>query len=244
VSGHWSIHPDDEERVATDMSRAIEALASEASIHPPVDFADRVMAAIATEPLPQPVRAFGVALLAGRLSAAAASVGDAWRVVAGGSTPLAVRVQSLALVLALTVASLAVAGGATVGAIGLLTSGPPPAPITTTPSPDAPVPSDPAPSQSPSPSPSLAPDGSPDASPAAEPTETPEAETPGGPRNTDGPRTSTPQPAETDDHGDGSGGDGSGGEDLEHSGPGSGSGSDDDHTPSPTATDDHSSGDD
>ena len=243
MSGPRSIHPDDEERVATDMSRAIEALASEAGIRPPVDFTDRVMAAIATEPLPQPVRAFGVALLAGRLSAAAASVGDAWRVVGGGSTPLAVRVQALGLVLALTVASLAVAGGATVGAIGLLTSSPPPAPITTTPSPNAPVSSDPAPSQSPSPSPSLAPDGSPDASPAAEPTGTPEAtETPGGPRNTDGPRTSTPRPTETDDHG-GSGGDGSSGEDPEHSGPGSGIDSDDDHTPSPTETDGHSTDD-
>jgi hypothetical protein len=125
VSRPWSIHPDDEERVATDMSRAIEALASEAGVRPPVDFADRVMAAIATEPLPQPVRAFGVALLAGGLNAAAASVGDAWRVVGGGLTPLAVRVQALALVLALTVASLAVAGGATVGAIGLLTTSSP-----------------------------------------------------------------------------------------------------------------------
>lgn len=241
MSGPSSIHPDDEERVATDMSRAIEALASESGIRPPVDFADRVMAAIATEPLPQPVRAFGVALLAGRLRAAAASVGDAWRVVGGGSTPLAVRVQALALVLALTVVSLAVAGGATVGAIGLLTTSPPPAPITT-PSPNTAVPSDPAPS--PSPSPSIGPDGSPDASPAAEPTETPEAtEAPAGPRSTDGPRTSTPRPAETDDHGGGTGGDGSGGEDPENSGPGSGSGSDDDHTPSPTETDGHSTDD-
>jgi hypothetical protein len=235
VSGPGQIHPYDEERVATDVSREIEALANEAGIRPPVGFADRVMAAIAAEPLPQPVRAFGVALTAGRLHAAAASVGDAWRVVGGGPTPFAVQAQSVALVLMLAIGSLAVAGGATVGAMGMLTANPPPA-VPTTSSPSAPVPSDPQPS--PSPSPSLGPDESPDASPTVEPTETPEATE--RPETTDGPRTSTPEPRETDDHGGASGGDGSDGDDHGGGSPGTGSGpGDDDHTPSPTESDDH-----
>ena len=119
-------------------------------IQPPVGFADRVMAAVAHEPLPQPVRAFGAALVAGRLGAALRSIGDAWRVGTGGSTPLWLRAQALALVLVVAIGSLAVAGGATVGAIDLLSANQSPGP-----SPTAPCPANRSPSEAPSsPSPS------------------------------------------------------------------------------------------
>jgi uncharacterized membrane protein YgcG len=230
MSGPMPLHPADEDRVVADMTRELDGLAMDSSIQPPAGFADRVMAAVAAEPLPQPVRAFGVALLGGRMRAAVASIGDAWRVTVGGSTPLAVRGQAVALVLVVAIGSIAIAGGAAVGAIDLLngTQGPPP-------SFTAPVPSFPAPSPSPSPSSSIEASPSPDALP----TETPEpAETP---------RT-TPSPTGTDDHGgggsgsDSGSGSGSGGSSGSGSDSGSGSG---DRTPTPTAggTDDHEGSD-
>jgi uncharacterized membrane protein YgcG len=234
MSGPMPLHPADEDRVVADMTRELDGLAMDSSIQPPAGFADRVMAAVAAEPLPQPVRAFGVALLGGRLQAAVASVGDAWRVTVGGSTPLAVRGQALALVLVVAIGSIAIAGGAAVGAIDLLNGTQGPLPSSTTP-----VPSFPAPSPSPSPSSSIEASPSPDASP----TETPEpTETP---RST--PRT-TPSPTGTDDHGgggseSGSGsGSGSGGSSGSGNDSGSGGG---DKTPTPTAggTDDHGGSD-
>ena len=239
MSGPLPIHTADEERVAADMSRELETLAAQSGIRPPLGFADRVMAAVAEEPLPQPARAFRVALVGGRLGAALASVGDAWRVVVGGSTPLGVRAQALALVLVVTIGSLAVAGGAAVGAIDLLTANPPTTPSPTTPLPNelqpSPSPSpnpspSPSPDRSPNPSPSPSPDRSPDGSPTPDANKTPAlTKTPGA---TQRPATVTPRPTGTDDHdGSGGGGDDSGGGDQ---------------TPSPTATgtDDHGGGDD
>ena len=215
------IHPSDEERIAANMARELEAMTTTTTpIQPSDGFADRVMQSIAGEPLPQPVRAFGLAVLGGRLRAAASALGDAWRTISSRPAPLVIRVQALALVLVVLVASLAVAGGATVGAFGLLGNGnprtgpsePPPRLPIATPSPSASF----APEDTPS--------ASPEESPTAEPTETPEPHETNGP--TARPRTATPTATETDDHGGGSG---------------SGSGGDD-HTPSPTATDDHSGG--
>ena len=193
------------------------------------------MAAVAAEPLPQPARAFGVALFAGRFRAAAASVGDAIRVIAGGSTPLAVRAQALALVLVLAIGSIAVVGGAAVGAIDLLTLNEVP-----TPSPMTPAPTELQPSPQLSPSPSLTPEPSPtpDVTETPEPTETPEATQRAG--------GGAPQATPTDDRGDG-GGDGGGGDDSSHDGSSSGSGSSDSgsggdtqtQTPEPTETDEH-----
>ena len=226
------IHPNDEERVAAEMTRDLVGVAAEIDIRPPAGFADRVMAAIAAEPLPQPARAFGVALLGGRLRPAIASVGDAWRVVGGGPTPLVVRAQALALVLVVTIGSLAIAGGATVGAIDLLSAIAPVTPPPTTPAPTGPVTS-PLPSASPSSTPDPARYASPDASPTPEATETAEPTPTETPATTERPRTATPRPTPTDDHGGGSG-DGEGG--------GSGSGSDGSNqtpTPTPTETDDH-----
>jgi uncharacterized membrane protein YgcG len=233
VSGPIPLHPDDEELAATSMSRDLEALAAETGIRPPVGFADRVMAAIAVEPLPQPARAFGAALLAGRFRAAVASVGDAWRVVVGKSAPLAVRGQALALVLVVAVASLGVAGGAAVGAMDLLSADQTPAP-----SPTTPLPSQGTPSPDSSRPPAIVPDES--ASP--EPTETPEpSETP---RPTQRPGGGTAQPTPTDDHGGGSGG--GDGDDSGHDSSSSGSGSGGDshsETPKPEETEEPTIGD-
>jgi uncharacterized membrane protein YgcG len=228
VSGRISFHADDEERLVAEMSLDLERLAAEGGAVVPIGFVDRVMVAIVGEPLPQPARAFGVALLGGHLRAAAAAAGDAWRVVIGGATPFAVRAQALALVLVLTIGSLAVAGGAAVGAVDLLNAMQPPAPP-----PTSPLPSDLA-SPSTSPSPSTTADPS-----ATSETQTPER-TP-SPSGTNGPRL--PTPTATDDHGGGSGsgsggggssGGGSGG--SGGSGGGSGGSGGGQGTPTPTPT--------
>lgn len=239
MTGQQPIHVDDEERMAAEMGRELEALAGQSSVTLRDGFADRVMAAVAREPLPQPARAFGAALAARRLGAALASVGDAWRVAIGGSTPLAVRAQALALVLVVTVGSLAVAGGATVGAIDLLNANHPPQPSPTTPLPSGPLTS---PSSSPTPSPSSSPEPTTESTPSPDATETPDGtDNPGANQPTG---TTTPRPTGTDDHG--GGGSGGGGETPrptgtdDHGGDGSGGGGE---TPSPTGTDDHGGGD-
>src|SRR5262245_36211724 len=101
----------DDEWTADAMARELEGLAVTSRVAPGMDFADRVMAAVAVQPLPQPVRAFGVALAAGRLRAAVAALGDAWRVTTTGVAPAFVRAQALALVLLIGLLSLGVAGG-------------------------------------------------------------------------------------------------------------------------------------
>ena len=223
------IHPDDEARAAAEMTRDLEGVAAVADIRPPVGFVDRVMAAVAFEPLPQPARAFRVALLGGRLRPAVASLGDAWRVLGGGSRPLIVRAQALALVLVVTIGSLAIAGGATVGAIDLLSAIAPVLPPPTTP-----VPAEPTASPSPTPSPSSTPDTPPDASPDASPTpvatETTRPTPTETPALTERPRTATPRPTATDDNGGGSGGSGE-------------DGGDHTPTPGPTESDDHGGSD-
>ena len=219
------IHPDDEDRVAAEMTRDLAGVAAEIDIRPPAGFVDRVMVAVAAEPLPQPTRAFRVALVGGQLRPAVASLGDAWRVVGGGSTPFVVRAQSLALVLVVTIGSLAIAGGATVGAIDLLSAIAPVSPPPTTPVPTQPIAS-PPPSPSPSWMPDPSPDPSSDASPTPEATETTEPTPTETSAPTERPRTATPRPTSTDDHGDGSAG---GGDD----------GGDHTPTPAPTESDDH-----
>jgi hypothetical protein len=216
----------DEEQIVREMTRELELLTGGTPAVPAEDFADRVMTAIADEPLPQPVRAFGLAVVAGRFRAAAAAVGDSWRVATSGFAPAAVRAQAFALVLVVAVATITVAGGATVGAINLLSpNGPTPTPAPTV---------SPAPSPSPSDEPVIDASTGPTPSETVEPTETPE------PTGSDdhGGRTPRPTATGTDDHGGGSGsgsGSGSGG-----SGSGSGSDGSGDHTPEPT--DDHSGG--
>jgi hypothetical protein len=228
VSGRI-LHPDDEERLSQEMSRELGAIAGGSAILAPAGFTDRVMSAVALEPLPQPVRAFGVALGAGRARSAMSALGDAWRVAVGGATPLGVRGQALALVLVIAIGSLVVVGGAAVGAIDLLAQNPP-----VTPSPTAPLLSQPPPSATPISSPDPSPSPSPSSSPESTPDASPTAENPGAaetPRATVRPRTPSPTATGTDDHGGGPGsGSGDGG-----SGSGSGSGSGG-QTPTPTAT--------
>jgi len=219
MSGPMSISAADEERVVGELARELDALAADSAIVLAAGFVDRIMAVVALEPLPQPARAFRAAVLAGRLRSAVAAVGDAGRVVLGGSAPARVRAQAFALVLVVAIASLAVAGGAAVGAIDLLNGNQAPVPGPTTP-----LPSDATPTTCPSLSsePGVAPQASPPPSPTSEATETPEpSRTPGA---TEHPGT-TLRPTTTDDHGDGSGEGGSG------SGSDSGDGG---HTPSPT----------
>ena len=72
MSRELRILPSDEERLAAEMARELEAMTMTSGVVPSGDFTDRVMAAIAAEPVPQPVRAFGIALVAGRLGAAGA----------------------------------------------------------------------------------------------------------------------------------------------------------------------------
>ena len=202
----------DEDRIVADMTRELELMTSGTPVSPGEDFADRIMAAVHDEPLPQPVRAFGLALVAGRLRAAGSAIGDSWRVATSGFAPAAVRAQALALVLVVVVGGVALAGGATVGAITLLT-------------PNVPVAPSPSPSPTVAPTPSSSPSDEPSATTSPTPTDTTE------PTATDdhGGRSPRPTATGTDDHGGGSGG----------GGPGSGGS---DHTAEPTKTDDHGGG--
>ncbi len=136
------------------MARDLESMAARSAAPSTEGFADRVMAAIAREPVPQPAAASGRALREFRLGAFAAALGDAWRVAFGGGRPLAARTQAFALVLVTVVALGSLGGIATVGALGLLERPAPPPTQPVSPPPSlAPSPTGPLPSPSPSPSP-------------------------------------------------------------------------------------------
>jgi hypothetical protein len=133
--------------------RELEALASRASVSPGEDFAERVMSALAAEPLPRPAAAAGLAVRQRRLAALVLSIRDAWRVAFSGGRPLMVRAQALALVAVVVVALGSLGGAAAIEALGALSDGTtPPAtvPVVTTPSP-TPEPRGPSPSPSPPP---------------------------------------------------------------------------------------------
>jgi uncharacterized membrane protein YgcG len=135
-------------------ARDLEAYAATGSTSPSVGFEDRVMAAIAGEPMPRPSGGGFVA-----------TVRDAWAIAFGQGRPIALRAQAFAMLLALGLAVGSVGTVAVVGAARLL--GQPATPPPTVPSPSA-VPS---PSVVPSPSPSVSPTPSPTivASPSASP---------------------------------------------------------------------------
>jgi cell division septation protein DedD len=206
------------------VARELEAVA-EREPSASADFTDRVMAAIAAEPTPQPTLVFGLALRAGRVGQSLRAIGDAWRVALGPGRPLAVRGQALALALVVLIGVVGLGGGAAIGAARLLapdvTSEPTPTPVLPSPSPL------PSPSIQPSPSPS--PSATPEATESAEPTESPD-DGAGGAVPTASP---TGDDDRTDDPNDDSSGPGSGddsdlrsGDDSSGSGS-SGSGSDD-----------------
>ena len=185
-------------------ARDLEAYAEVGTGHLSADFTDRVMAVIATEPMPRPSVSRGFV----------AFVRDAWAAAFGAGRPLAVRAQGLALLLLLAVAVGSVGSVVAVGASRLLTP-PPTTPPTVIPSPTpSSVPSTPPPSPSPSPI----------VTPSPTPSETPSQTA----RPT---ATATDEPSGTDDNSGPGGGGGSGSDDSGgNSGPGGGgggSGSDD-----------------
>ena len=190
------------------LARDLESVAARGSVRPSADFTERVMAAVAREPVAAPVRAAGTALRRGAFVAFVASLRDAWRVTVSPSFPMAMRAQAMALVL--VVAGVAAGSGAvTAGALGLLdgdraTPTPPvetPSPsIEATPEPSM-TPQSPEPSGSDSPSPSLD-DESSEPSGSAEPTETADDHTFVTPTQKVSPtRTPSPTQSPSDDSG-------------------------------------------
>jgi hypothetical protein len=188
LSGVPGLRPD-ELAAETRLARDLEAVAARDGITPSAGFADRVMGAIASEPLPSPAVAAGRALRHAALAGFLVSVRDAVRVAFSGGFPAAVRVQAFALVL-LVVGLTGGSGYAAAGALGLLGDRSSPGPSLEAPSlpPASPAPTDTppatleAPSLSPSPSPS--PSAGPTASPE-DPTETPDATEDGDDADTD-----------------------------------------------------------
>ena len=197
-------------------ARELEALAAGSAIRPTEGFEDRVMAVIATEPVPKLVVRPGSAVRGGIAASFLLTVRDAWRVATSGGRPMAVRAQALALVLLVVVAATAVAGAGAVGVGSLLDRRSPAPSVQPGPS-EAPTQPEPSPSTGPTESDGTGPSESPGSTESAEPTETDGAETPRPartPRATETPEPGkTPKPGETpkasDDH-SGSGG-GSGG---------------------------------
>ena len=201
------------------MARELEGLDAGA-IRPSDGFTDRVLAAIADEPLPQPMRVAGLAAREGRFGAMLGALRDTWRVAWTGGRPMAARAPAMALVLVLVFAVGSVGSFAAVGAFNALvpqsheTPSPsfvPPSQLT---SPDSSF----EPTGTPEPSESVGPGETPEASETPEPTETvepgktPEATETPEPTETPGdtPRPiRTPQPGDTpkpsDDHGGGGG---------------------------------------
>jgi hypothetical protein len=188
--------PEAAELLAT--ARDLESYASTGPVTPTVGFEDRVMAAIADEPMPRPAgRGFLV------------TVRDAWAIAFGPGRPVVMRAQAFAMLLALALAVGSVGTVAIVGAARLLGQEPPPPTVPSpapTPTPSiAPTPT-PSPSVSPTPTPSVAPTASP--SETTEPSGTDDHGGGGGPGSGSG---SGSGGSATDDHGGSSGSDDSGG---------------------------------
>lgn len=192
-----------EDQAALEVGRRLEASlggpASGSSV-PSSDFTARVMAAVAAEPAPAPATALGAALRRRKLGRVPRLIDDARRVLVGASRPLIARSQAavvlvVALLLAGSVSTLAVAG-ARMAFSGPEASVPPVPPSLET---------SPAPSRAPSPLPSSAPSSAPIGPPSTEPSGT---ATPSGsrevtdPEATSGPsgvgEPATPTPGGTD----------------------------------------------
>lgn len=190
-------------------ARELEWLAATDDVGPGPGFADRVMAAVSREPVPQPVAAMLSAARRRSPLAALAALGDLWRVAFTGGRPLAARFPAMVLVVLLVVGSVG-AGAVGAGALAGLLGRTPDATPALSPSPPAissPEPTaSPSPSASPEASESAEPSGqpgsteSPEPSDSLEPTEAP-AETPAATEDHTARPTSTPsaseQPTET-----------------------------------------------
>jgi hypothetical protein len=221
---------------ALGVARGLERAAAD-DIRPTFGFADRVMAAVTTEPAPRVIVRPADTVLGGRLGAFLVSVRDAWRVSISPGRPTFVRAQAMAFVFLVVLASGSLSAVAAIGAAGFLSED-----HDSTPAPTAPIGPSPQPMPAPSPTPSTSPGPSQSPNPSTEPAETPEPSDHAGgsarpteshdagktarPTATDDRtakptktphETETPEPTETpegsDDHGgghDGSSGDGDG----------------------------------
>lgn len=171
-------------------ARLLERTVNEPTVAPGGTFVDRVMAAVATEPLPEPTTAARHAVRDVRPLGLIAALRDAVRVTFSGGRPYAVRLSAAPLA---TVALLLALGGGSlivVGAAQLL-----PHPSSTDPLPSVPV-TPPAPSDTPSapvPSPSSA--ATPPPTNTSAPTATPRPTRTASP--TPAGTTATPRPTAT-----------------------------------------------
>ena len=93
-----------------EIARELERLDS-GVLRPSEGFTDRVLAAIAVEPLPRPMAVAGVAAREGRVRAMLGALRDTWHVAWSGGRPLVARAQAMAFVILLVVA---------VGSVGAL----------------------------------------------------------------------------------------------------------------------------
>jgi hypothetical protein len=100
-------------------ARGLEALATSDGIRPTDGFEDRVMGAIATQPIPRAAARSRSAVRGGLVPAFLFTIRDAWVVATTAGRPTAVRVQALAFVILAAVAfgSLTAAGVVTVGGL-------------------------------------------------------------------------------------------------------------------------------
>ena len=178
----------DEVADAVRLAQLIERTVTVDDVRPTADFADRVMAALATEPTPR----------RSRLAAFAIAIGAAWQTATSANRPPLVRARAVAILLAVVVLAASLGGAASLAAAGayqLLRPNPSTGPvISPLPGPSA------RPSASPTPAPSLEPRPSP--SPATDPSAPPSAATE---------PVDTAEPTASDRHGGGGGGDGGGG---------------------------------
>ena len=164
-------------------ARDLEAYAATGMAAPTIGFEDRVMAAIALEPMPRPTRGRGFLT----------TIRESWAVAFGAGRPLAMRAQALALLLMVALAVGSVGSVAVVGASRLL--GPVITPPTT-----------PSPAPSPLPSPSAVPSPSPTPSATTTPRPSPTAtDEPSGTDDSGGSSGSNRGPGSDDNSGPGSG---------------------------------------
>lgn len=185
LEGADDIRPDEAAAEAR-LARDIEGVAARGGVAPTPGFTERVMSAVALEPLPAPVIAAGSALRRGAAVGFLAALRDAFRVTFRGGFPAAARVQALALVLLVAIV-MGGSGMATVGALGLLGDrGASPAPSRFAPRPTA----------EPEPTPTVTPDAT--REPTLSPTDSLD------PAETEGPATASPK-ATQEPGGDGGG---------------------------------------
>ncbi len=132
------------------LGRDLQGTADRTAVRSSAGFSDRVMAAVATEPLPAPAVAAGSALRRGAVGGFLLSIRDAFRVTFGAGFPVVARAQALAVVLLVTIVATG-SGFATAGALGALTGTPSPSPSLPAPTVQPTQTAEPSPSPSPSP---------------------------------------------------------------------------------------------